>query len=67
MNHQVFTTGQIAEQSGVRREQVAYAIHREGIEPVGRAGIVRLFGEGQIGAIREGLYNIQIRGAQCVK
>lgn len=39
------TTGKIAEQLGVSRDAVAYAILRIGIKPLDRAGMVRVFPE----------------------
>ncbi len=37
------TTGTIAEELGVKREEVAYAVHRLAIKPLGRAGVARVF------------------------
>ncbi len=37
------TTGDIARQLDVDRDVVVYAIRKNKIEPVGRAGLVRLF------------------------
>ena len=39
----VLTTGQIAEQIGEDRDRVSYAIRKAGVQPIGRAGLVRLF------------------------
>jgi len=39
----MYTTGDIARRLGVSRSAVSYAIDRARIEPVHRAGIVRLF------------------------
>jgi len=48
----VFTTGQIAEVTGEDRDRVSYAIRKAGVEPVGRAGIVRLFPPSAIEIVR---------------
>ena len=37
------TTGSIAKTLNVDRDTVAYAIRKIGVEPIGRAGIVRMF------------------------
>lgn len=39
----LFTVSDAARRLGVSRQDVSYAIGRDGIEPVGRAGLVRLF------------------------
>ena len=39
------TTGTIAQQFGVHRDTVSYAIRRAGLKPVGIAGCARLFDE----------------------
>lgn len=39
-----FTVSQIAEVIGVDRRRLAWIVQREGIEPDGLAGVVRLFG-----------------------
>ncbi len=49
----VLTTGQIAEQIGSDRDRVAYAIRKARVEPVGRAGMVRLFPQSAVGIVRE--------------
>lgn len=43
----IYTTGDIAKRLGMSRSSVIYAIDRARIEPVHRAGIVRLFSAGQ--------------------
>jgi hypothetical protein len=53
------TSGQIAEKirqetgGRVDRDAVNYALRKVGVEPVGRAGIVRLFPQSAIAAVRE--------------
>jgi hypothetical protein len=37
------TTGTIAKQLGLDRDLVTYLIRKGGIEPVGRAGVIRVF------------------------
>ena len=49
----VLTTGQIAEQIGTDRDRVAYAIRKARVEPVGRAGMVRLFPQSAVGVVRD--------------
>jgi hypothetical protein len=49
----VLSTGQIAEQINEDRDRVSYAIRKTGVKPIGRAGIVRLFPESAVGAVRE--------------
>ncbi len=46
------STGQIAEQIREDRDRVTYAIRKVGIQPIGRAGIVRLFPESAIAAVK---------------
>lgn len=49
----VMTTGQIAEQLGEDRDRVSYAVRKAGIQPVGRAGLVRLFPQTAITTIKD--------------
>jgi hypothetical protein len=48
----VLSTGQIAEQIGEDRDAVSYAIRKAGVQPVGRAGLVRLFPQSAVETIR---------------
>jgi len=48
----VLTTGQIAEQLGEDRDRVSYAIRKAGVQPIGRAGPVRLFPQGAVATIK---------------
>ena len=48
----VLTTGQIAEQLGENRDKVSYAVRRAGVEPIGRAGLVRLFPASAVETVR---------------
>jgi len=43
----MLTTGDIARRCNVPRSVVCHAIERHSIQPVGRAGIVRLFSDDQ--------------------
>ena len=61
MGAELFTVGQIAESLKEPPARVAYIISKYRIRPVSRVGIIRLFSETQVTAIRQGLYNIQIR------
>lgn len=55
------TVSQIADRLGEPPQRVAYIIRKYRIKPVERVGIIRLFEERQIKAIKQGLYGIQIR------
>jgi len=49
----LLTTGNIANKLGVDRDAVNYALRRANVAPVGRAGIVRLFSEDSVEAVRK--------------
>ncbi len=49
----VLSTGQIAEQVGADRDRVSYAIRKAGVKPIGRAGMVRLFSESAVAAVKD--------------
>ena len=57
------TTGDIAQQTGFDRDSVNYAIRKTGIEPVGRAGIVRLFSDSAVATVRDFLATRRRTGA----
>lgn len=57
------TTGQIAKRYGVPRYQIEYILESRGIEPVGRIGIVRLFGRDAQARIKDALDGINARKA----
>ncbi len=59
----LLTASQIADQLGEPPQRIDYVIRKYRLKPQQRIGIIRLFGEQQVQAIKEGLYNIQIRGA----
>ncbi len=48
----LLTTSQIADELDVSIHRVVYAIKTRGIEPIRRAGIVRLFGRDQVDDIK---------------
>jgi hypothetical protein len=48
----VFSTGQIAAEIGEDRDAVSYAIRKAGVQPVGRAGLVRLFPQSAVDTVR---------------
>jgi hypothetical protein len=57
----LYTASQIADRLAEPPQRVTYIIRKHRIKPVRRVGIIRLFDEKQIKAIRQGLYGIQIR------
>lgn len=61
MQNKYFTIGQISEILEEPPSRVSYIISKYRIKPLQRVGIIRLFGEQQIKAIKQGLYGIQIR------
>ena len=61
MEHELLTIGQISDVLEEPPARVAYIISKYRIKPVQRVGIIRLFDERQIKAIKQGLYGIQIR------
>jgi hypothetical protein len=48
----LITVGDIAKKLDIDRDAVAYAIRKENIEPVGRAGLVRLFPDTALDTVR---------------
>jgi len=62
MNEQEsWTIGQIADRLKEPPARVAYIVSKYRLKPVKRVGIIRLFSEEQVEAIRNSLFNIQIR------
>jgi len=47
------TVGDIAQRLKVDRDEVSYAVRKANIEPVGRAGIVRLFSGSAVGTVKK--------------
>jgi DNA-binding transcriptional MerR regulator len=62
-----FTIGEIADRLEEPPARVAYVISKYRLKPVRRVGIIRLFSEDQIQAIRESLLNIQIHTSRGVR
>ncbi|MDD5457844.1 MAG: hypothetical protein PHF37_00400 [Phycisphaerae bacterium] len=56
----LLTVSQIAERFGEPPQRVAYIIRKFRIKPKTRIGIIRLFEDKQVVAIKEGLYGIRI-------
>lgn len=61
MRNGLCTVGQIADQLQEPPARIAYIIAKYRLKAAERVGIIRLFSEEQVEAIREGLYNMQIR------
>ena len=61
MEHKLLTVGQIADHLREPPARIAYIISKYRLKPIKRVGIIRLFDEEQVKAIKQGLYNIQIR------
>jgi hypothetical protein len=55
------TATEIADALGEPPSRVNYIIQKHRLKPASRIGIIRLFDERQIEAIKQGLYGIQIR------
>lgn len=55
---QLVTTGDIARQTGASVAQINYAINAYRIEPAQRAGIIRLYDEHGVAAIRSALRRV---------
>jgi len=61
LEQNLLTVGQIADVLKEPPARIAYIISKYRLKPVQRIGIIRLFDEEQIKAIKQGLYEIQIR------
>ena len=57
----LLTASQIADQLAEPPQRVAYIIRKHRLKPVQRVGIIRLFSQHQVEAIRQGLFGIQVR------
>ena len=57
----LLTASQIADRLGEPPQRVGYIIRKFRLKPIERVGIIRLFSEEQLEAVRQGLYGIQIR------
>ncbi|MBA7675484.1 hypothetical protein ES703_83719 [subsurface metagenome] len=60
----LLTASQIADQLSEPPQRVTYIIRKYRLKPVQRIGIIRLFDEEQVKAIKQGLYGIQIRSSK---
>jgi hypothetical protein len=49
----VLSTGQIAAELHTDRDRVSYAIRKARVEPVGRAGMTRLFSQNAVEIVRD--------------
>jgi hypothetical protein len=61
-NEELYTIGELADLLEEPPARVSYITRKLRIKPVARVGTFRLFAKRQIEAIKNGLYNIQIRG-----
>lgn len=57
-----FTIGQIADKLAEPPARITYIIAKHRLKPAKRVGIYRLFTSQQVEAIKQGCFNIQIRG-----
>jgi hypothetical protein len=55
---EMLTIGDLSKVTGARKHQLNYAIEEYGIEPVQRAGIIRLFHRDQLPLIKSALRRI---------
>lgn len=62
-----FTIGEIADRLEEPPSRVAYIISKNRLKPVRRVGIIRLFSEQQVQAIREAMFNMQIHTTKGVQ
>lgn len=60
----LLTASQIADQLDEPPQRITYIIRKYRLKPVQRIGIIRLFSEEQVEAIKQGLYGIQIRSSK---
>ena len=62
----ILTVGDIAKELGVDRDAVGYAIRKAKVEPLGRAGIVRLFPGSAVETVKVFLNSKRKKGvSQC--
>lgn len=57
----LLTATQIADKLGEPPTRIDYIIRKYRLKPISRIGIIRLFSESQLKAIKQGLYGIQVR------
>lgn len=58
-NTSLKTIGDIAKALGIPKHRVTYAVDKAGVEPVARAGILRLFGDTEVARIQRALEQIR--------
>jgi hypothetical protein len=61
-SQKLYTIGELADLFEEPPQRVSYITRKLRIKPETRVGTFRLFGERQINLIKNGLYNIQVRG-----
>ena len=61
MTEAEYTIGQIADRLQEPPARVAYIVSKYRLKPVRRVGIIRLFSEDQVQAIKNGLFTMQVR------
>lgn len=61
LDRNLYTASQIADRLSEPPQRVCYIIRKYRIKPVQHVGIIRLFSEDQVEAIKQGLFGIQIR------
>ena len=64
LEQNLLTVGQIADVLKEPPARIAYIISKYRLKPVQRIGIIRLFDEEQVKAVKQGLYGIQIRSSK---
>jgi len=64
MGQELSTVGQIADQLHEPPARVGYVIGKHRLKPISRVGIIRLFNEQQVEAIRQELYMIRVRSGR---
>ncbi|MBN2457298.1 MAG: hypothetical protein JXB29_12310 [Sedimentisphaerales bacterium] len=62
MEGKFLTIGQIADRLGEPPARVSYIVAKHRLKPVQRVGIIRLFNQEQAEAIKQALFNMQVRG-----
>ena len=62
-----FTVGEIADRLEEPPARVAYIIAKHRMKPVRRVGIIRLFCEQQVRAIKQDLYKMQVHTTNGVQ
>ena len=63
----ILTVGDIASKLNVDRDAVSYAIRKTNTQPVGRAGIVRLFSATAVATVRDFISSKRQKHTEVVK